>query len=220
MLCEEGQKLKDGRANASIRFSDHAQVQAKRMPISERIEVESLHPAQQEPLCFHAARKKVLGLWAARSGPSSGQGFLESRGFHCAHFAGIDFREPIDGPSISPGVPDQVALTRQCDRSSGILLTRRRCERMGKIAERRVGAAGQAPHFGQRSDMGFLSEPQSDSARNIELVEVVVITHDPAPAPEGIAPISAIRGSDVCRGPLDLTTKANMIADVVFRAST
>ena len=68
-------------------------------------------------------------------------------------------------------------------------------------------------------DLGFRSEPQSDTTGEIELVEVVIIAHDPAPAPEWIAPISAIRGSEVCGGPLDLTAKTKMIADVVFRTS-
>jgi len=39
MLCEEGQKLKDDLANASIRFSDHAPVEAKQIQIAERLEI-------------------------------------------------------------------------------------------------------------------------------------------------------------------------------------
>lgn len=96
------------------------------------------------------------------------------------------------------------------------------------------------PHFGQTLFEGRLhllqvdfrfeasvyerviapSEPQNDSARNIELVKVVVISDDPAPAPERIAPVSAVCGRDVCGRPLGLTAKSKMLAEVVFRAST
>ena len=50
MLCEEGQKLKDDLADASIRFSDYAPPEAKQMLVTERLEVERLHLAQQEAL--------------------------------------------------------------------------------------------------------------------------------------------------------------------------
>jgi len=38
--------------------------------------------------------------------------------------------------------------------------------------------------------------------------------------PEGIAPISGIRGSEVRGGPLGLTAKTKMLAEVVFRVAT
>jgi hypothetical protein len=50
MLCEEGQKLKDDLANASISFSNHASPEAKQIQIAERLEIERLYLAQQEAL--------------------------------------------------------------------------------------------------------------------------------------------------------------------------
>jgi hypothetical protein len=50
MLCEEGQKLKNDLADASLRFSDSAPGEAKQILIAERLEVERLHLAQQEAL--------------------------------------------------------------------------------------------------------------------------------------------------------------------------
>lgn len=50
MLCVEGQKLKNDLADASTRFSDHAPVEARKIQIAERLEIERLHLAQQEAL--------------------------------------------------------------------------------------------------------------------------------------------------------------------------
>jgi hypothetical protein len=50
MLCQEGRKLKDDLADASIRFSDYAPVGARELLIADRLEAERLHLAQQEAL--------------------------------------------------------------------------------------------------------------------------------------------------------------------------
>jgi hypothetical protein len=50
MLCEQGHKLKDDLADASIRFSDCASREARQIVIPERLEVERLHLAQQDAL--------------------------------------------------------------------------------------------------------------------------------------------------------------------------
>jgi hypothetical protein len=50
MLCDEGQKLKDILADASIRFSDFPAADVKQMPMPDRLEAERLHFEQQEAL--------------------------------------------------------------------------------------------------------------------------------------------------------------------------
>ena len=67
MLCEEGQKLKDFLADASIRFSDYPAADVKQMPVPDRLQAEKHHLEQQEASpCFHAACRNVLGLWPAK----------------------------------------------------------------------------------------------------------------------------------------------------------
>src|SRR6185437_13944712 len=65
------------------------------------------------------------------------------------------------------------------------------------------------------------SEPQRDTASNIELVQIVGVPRYPAPAPEWVAPVSTIaRRREIGWSISKLAPKPKMFTHVVFCAST
>src|ERR1700739_5186914 len=75
---------------------------------------------------------------------------------------------------------------------------------------RKLCAAGQADE----------SEAECDATGYIKLVQVVVVTDDPATTPERVTPITAIIGSgEVSWSVFELTAQAKVLTKVVFRSS-
>ena len=63
-------------------------------------------------------------------------------------------------------------------------------------------------------------EPKSQSSGSIEFVQKVAVSHDPASAPDWVAPESPGTGSDVRRRPFRLKTHSQSPVEVVFRPRT
>src|SRR5262245_59226233 len=64
------------------------------------------------------------------------------------------------------------------------------------------------------------SKTQCDAAGEIKLVQIMIVSDNPASTPERIAPISSIGGGDVGWRPFGLTAQAQVPAEVILCSAT